>query len=138
MKCSQCDSIEFVLTGLKKVGERLIYSEGLEQYEIKPIICKSCGHIEWFIRVGNLTGVKQFYSKYITDENYIDSNFPIEAINFSLRTYNCLKKAGINIVGDLTKKTEEEMKKVRNLGHKSLNEVNQVLEAMNLSFTKSN
>ena len=41
----------------------------------------------------------------------------------SVRSYNCLKRAGIHTVQDLTKKTEEEMLKVRNLGKKSLDEV---------------
>ena len=47
----------------------------------------------------------------------------IEDLDLSVRSYNCLKRAGIHTVQDLTKKTEEEMLKVRNLGKKSLDEV---------------
>ena len=47
----------------------------------------------------------------------------IEELDLSVRSYNCLKRAGINTVYDLTEKSEAEMMKVRNLGHKSLEEV---------------
>ena len=61
----------------------------------------------------------------------------IEELDFSVRSYNCLKRASINTVDDLCKKTEEEMMKVRNLGKKSLEEVYKKLEAMGLSFAKT-
>ena len=47
----------------------------------------------------------------------------IEELDLSVRSYNCLKRAGINTVQELTNKTEEDMMKVRNLGRKSLDEV---------------
>ncbi len=47
----------------------------------------------------------------------------IEELDLSVRSYNCLKRAGIHTVEDLTRKTEEDMLKVRNLGKKSLEEV---------------
>jgi hypothetical protein len=47
----------------------------------------------------------------------------IEALELSVRSYNCLKRAGINTVADITSKSEQEMTKVRSLGRKSLNEV---------------
>ena len=47
----------------------------------------------------------------------------IEELDLSVRSYNCLKRAGINTVEDLINKTEEDMMKVRNLGRKSLEEV---------------
>lgn len=56
----------------------------------------------------------------------------IEELDLSVRSYNCLKRAGINTVEDLTNKTEEEMMKVRNLGKKSLEEVIGKLEALGL------
>ncbi|MDD2534021.1 MAG: DNA-directed RNA polymerase subunit alpha [Eubacteriales bacterium] len=58
----------------------------------------------------------------------------IEDLDFSVRTYNCLKRAGINSVNDLVAKSEEDMMKVRNLGKKSLEEVIQKLEEMGLSL----
>ncbi|MGE5599725.1 MAG: DNA-directed RNA polymerase subunit alpha [Bacteroidota bacterium] len=61
----------------------------------------------------------------------------IEELDLSVRSYNCLKRAGINTVEELTRKTEEDMMKVRNLGRKSLEEVQQKLEALGLSLRKA-
>lgn len=58
----------------------------------------------------------------------------IEELNLSVRSFNCLKRANINTVEDLTNKTEEEMIKVRNLGRKSLEEVEHKLAMMGLSL----
>ncbi|MDK6269497.1 DNA-directed RNA polymerase subunit alpha C-terminal domain-containing protein, partial [Lactobacillus mulieris] len=57
----------------------------------------------------------------VNDEKVLDRT--IEDLDLSVRSYNCLKRAGINTVFDLTEKTEPEMMKVRNLGRKSLEEV---------------
>ncbi len=61
---------------------------------------------------------------------------PIEDLDLSVRSYNCLKRAGIHTLGELVEKTEEDMMKVRNLGKKSLKEVKQKLEELNLSLAK--
>lgn len=61
----------------------------------------------------------------------------IEELDLSVRSYNCLKRAGINTIGELVQKTEEEMMKVRNLGKKSLEEVEQKLSELGLSLAKS-
>ncbi|HPU01488.1 MAG: DNA-directed RNA polymerase subunit alpha [Firmicutes bacterium] len=61
----------------------------------------------------------------------------IEDLDLSVRSYNCLKRAGINTVGELVRKTEEEMMKVRNLGKKSFEEVEQKLKELGFSFSKS-
>ena len=58
----------------------------------------------------------------------------IEELDLSVRSYNCLKRAGINTVQNLTEKTEEEMLKVRNLGRKSFDEVVQKLDSLGLSL----
>ena len=58
----------------------------------------------------------------------------IEELDLSVRSFNCLKRAGINTVEDLINKTQEDMMKVRNLGHKSLEEVINKLDAMGLSL----
>lgn len=58
----------------------------------------------------------------------------IEDLDLSVRSYNCLKRANINTVGELTQKTEEEMMKVRNLGRKSLKEVVQKLHDIGLDL----
>ncbi|HRR89874.1 MAG TPA: DNA-directed RNA polymerase subunit alpha C-terminal domain-containing protein, partial [Eubacteriales bacterium] len=61
----------------------------------------------------------------------------VEDLDLSVRSYNCLKRASINTVEDLTKKTEEDMLKVRNLGRKSLEEVIKKLEDLGLSLRRS-
>ncbi|KYD15407.1 DNA-directed RNA polymerase subunit alpha [Geobacillus sp. 44B] len=60
----------------------------------------------------------------------------IEELDLSVRSYNCLKRAGINTVQELTQKTEEDMMKVRNLGRKSLEEVKAKLAELGLSLRK--
>jgi DNA-directed RNA polymerase subunit alpha len=58
----------------------------------------------------------------------------IEELDLSVRSYNCLKRAGINTVQELITKTEEDMMKVRNLGRKSLEEVQEKLEELGLGL----
>ena len=61
---------------------------------------------------------------------------PIEELDLSVRSFNCLKRATINTVEDLTNRTEEDMIKVRNLGKKSLEEVIQKLHSLGLDLKK--
>ncbi len=61
----------------------------------------------------------------------------IEELDLSVRSFNCLKRAGINTVHDLTSRTEDEMMKVRNLGKKSLEEVQHKLADLGLYLTKA-
>lgn len=61
----------------------------------------------------------------------------IEELDLSVRSYNCLKRAGINTVDELVQRNEEEMMKVRNLGRKSLEEVQQKLQGLGLSLRHS-
>ncbi len=58
----------------------------------------------------------------------------IDDLDFSVRAYNCLKRAGVNTLGDLTDKSEVEMMKIRNLGKKSLKEVIEKVKDMGLRF----
>ncbi|NMB19827.1 MAG: DNA-directed RNA polymerase subunit alpha [Firmicutes bacterium] len=61
----------------------------------------------------------------------------VEELDLSVRSYNCLKRAGINSVDELIRKTEEDMMKVRNLGKKSLQEIKEKLGDLGLSLRKS-
>jgi DNA-directed RNA polymerase subunit alpha len=63
-------------------------------------------------------------------------NTPVEELELSVRSSNCLKRADIHTVRDLTEKTQNDMMKVRNLGWKSLEEVIVKLNSMGLSFLK--
>ena len=68
----------------------------------------------------------------VSDDRVLDRT--IEELDLSVRSYNCLKRAGINTVFDLTEKTEPEMMKVRNLGRKSLEEVKVKLADLGLGL----
>ena len=60
----------------------------------------------------------------------------IEELDLSVRSFNCLKRAGINTVEDLTNRTEDDMMKVRNLGRKSLEEVVQKLNSLGFDLAR--
>ena len=60
----------------------------------------------------------------------------IEELDLSVRSFNCMKRAGINTVEDLINKSEDEMMKVRNLGRKSLEEVMAKLDSLGFTLTK--
>jgi DNA-directed RNA polymerase subunit alpha len=62
---------------------------------------------------------------------------PIEELDLSVRSFNCLKRANIHTIQDLVNKSEEEMMKVRNLGKKSYDEVVFKLQNLGLSLKKS-
>ena len=59
----------------------------------------------------------------------------IEDLDLSVRSFNCLKRANINTVGDLINKSEEEMMKVRNLGKKSFDEVKEKLQSLGFELS---
>ena len=61
----------------------------------------------------------------------------IDELDLSVRSFNCLKRAGINTVEELTQRNEDDMMRVRNLGRKSLEEVQQKLQALGLSLRQS-
>lgn len=71
-------------------------------------------------------------TEVVSDEKVLDRT--IEELDLSVRSYNCLKRAGINTVYDLTEKSETEMMKVRNLGRKSLEEVKVKLHDLGLGL----
>ena len=71
------------------------------------------------------------------DHKAIALEMTIEELELSVRSFNCLKRAAINTVDELTNRTEEDMMKVRNLGKKSLDEVKHKLEELGLSLKQS-
>lgn len=68
------------------------------------------------------------------DKNEKKLEMTIEELDLSVRSYNCLKRAGINTVQELTDKSEADMMRVRNLGRKSLEEVKNKLTDLGLSL----
>ena len=92
-------------------------------------------HLELLSEVD--TSVSQMDSlmqDFVNEGNAKKINMSIDDLDLTVRSYNCLKRAGISTVEELTQKTEEEMSRVRNLGKKSLKEVKEKLQALNLSF----
>jgi DNA-directed RNA polymerase subunit alpha len=63
-----------------------------------------------------------------------DMALPIEELNLSVRSYNCLKREGVNTVGELTQKSEQELMDIRNFGQKSIDEVKGKLEELALGL----
>lgn len=94
-------------------------------------------HLNLFI--GLSEGTQGFEIMADKEEDIKDKvmEMSIEEMELSVRSFNCLKRAGINTVSELTQKTEEEMIKIRNLGKKSLDEVTLKLEEMGLGFAPS-
>ncbi|MGB9680010.1 MAG: DNA-directed RNA polymerase subunit alpha [Thermoanaerobacteraceae bacterium] len=96
--------------------------------------------IKYFKKFMTFTGEYQTADIFVEKpEKKIEKplDMTIEELDLSVRSYNCLKRANINTVEDLTQKTEEEMMKVRNLGKKSLEEVVQKLKSLGLSLKKN-
>ena len=81
--------------------------------------------------IANVSGIMQ--------EKHVDTmtktlETPIEEVEFSVRAYNCLKRAGIHTIQDLVNKRQVEVNKIRNLGKKSLQEVLDKVDALGLQF----
>lgn len=94
-------------------------------------------HLALFVGLTeNVSDMEVMVEKEQDDENRV-MEMSIEELDLSVRSYNCLKRAGINTVAELTQKTEEDMMKVRNLGRKSLDEVKKKLAELNLSLAES-
>jgi DNA-directed RNA polymerase subunit alpha len=93
-------------------------------------------HYETIVELSEQEIEPNFMVERKSEEKNRNLEKPIEDLDLSVRSYNCLKRAGIHTLGELIEKSEEDMMKVRNLGKKSLKEVKQKLEEMNLSLAK--
>ena len=91
-------------------------------------------HFEKFLGVAEITRDINIEKDVAPVEENKYENFAIEELDLSVRSYNCLKRAGIQTVLELTERTEEDMMKVKNLGKKSLKEIKEKLAACGLSF----
>ncbi|MDF2520644.1 MAG: DNA-directed polymerase, alpha subunit [Clostridia bacterium] len=94
-------------------------------------------HLKLFITLTDHVGNVEIMVEKEEDKKEKVLEMTIEELDLSVRSFNCLKRAGINTVEELTQRTEEDMMKVRNLGRKSLEEVQQKLEALGLSLKPS-
>lgn len=73
----------------------------------------------------------------VVEESDPELEIPIEELNLTQRSYNCLKREGIHTVGELVKRTEQDLLDIRNFGQKSIDEVKEKLEARDLSLKPS-
>lgn len=91
-------------------------------------------HLSLFVNLTEKVDEVEIATEKDEDERERILDMTIEELDLSVRSYNCLKRAGINTVGELINKTEDDMMKVRNLGKKSLEEVQQKLEELNFAL----
>ena len=94
-------------------------------------------HISLFVALSDTISGMDILVSRSEDRQQKVLEMNIEEMDLSVRSYNCLKRAGIHTVADLTRKTEEDMLKVRNLGRKSLDEVIAKLRTFGLDLKAS-
>ena len=95
-----------------------------------------CEHLNLFVDLSENAKTAEVMVEKEDDEKEKVLEMSIDELELSVRSYNCLKRAGINTVEELTNRTPEDMMKVRNLGRKSLEEVLAKLDELGLSLSK--
>ena len=109
----------------------------LKPYEALSLAAKvMTGHLELFIDLSEATKNTQIMIEKEESKKEKVLEMSIEDLELSVRSFNCLKRAGISTVEDLTNKSEADMMKVRNLGKKSLDEVTNKLHSLGLDFAR--
>ena len=91
-------------------------------------------HLELFSALEDITNFENIMDETVVEEHDKYQDMSIEELDLSVRSYNCLKRANIQTVQELTAKTEDDMMKVKNLGKKSLKEIKEKLKSCGLSF----
>lgn len=91
-------------------------------------------HLEKFVNLSDITNDINIEKDDTPVEENKYENIQIEELDLSVRSYNCLKRAGIQTVMELTEKSEEDMMKYKNLGKKSFKEIKDKLASIGLSF----
>ena len=109
----------------------------LKSHEALSLAAKvMTGHLELFIDLSEATKNTQIMIEKEESKKEKVLEMSIEELELSVRSFNCLKRAGIATVEDLTNKSETDMLKVRNLGKKSFDEVTAKLHSLGLDFAK--
>ena len=94
-------------------------------------------HLQVVVELSEKAASSDYMIEAESDDQNRRLEMTIDELDLTVRSYNCLKRAGINTVAELAVKTEEDMIKVRNLGRKSLKEIKEKLEALGLGFKKN-
>ena len=128
-----------------RVGQRVDYDKltievwtdgSLKPFESLSLAAKvMTSHLELFIDLSETAKNTQVMVEKEESKKEKVLEMPIEELELSVRSYNCLKRAGISTVEDLANKSQEDMMKVRNLGKKSLDEVTKKLIDLGLGFS---
>ena len=115
-----------------------VWTDGsLKSHEALCLAAKvMTGHLELFIDLSEATKNTQIMIEKEESKKEKVLEMSIEELELSVRSFNCLKRAGIATVEDLTNKSETDMLKVRNLGKKSFDEVTAKLHSLGLDFAK--
>ncbi len=115
-----------------------VWTDGsLKAHEALSLAAKvMTGHLELFIDLSEATKNTQVMVEKEESKKEKVLEMSIEELELSVRSFNCLKRAGIATVEDLTNKSETDMMKVRNLGKKSFDEVTAKLHSLGLDFAK--
>ena len=115
-----------------------VWTDGsLQAHEALSLAAKvMTGHLELFIDLSEATRNTQVMIEKEESKKEKVLETSIEELELSVRSFNCLKRAGIATVEDLTNKSESDMMKVRNLGKKSLDEVIAKLHSLGLNFAE--
>ena len=115
-----------------------VWTDGsLKAYEALSLAAKVItGHLELFIDLSETAKNTQVMVEKEESKAAKVLEMSIEDLELSVRSFNCLKRAGISTVQDLANKTESDMMKVRNLGKKSLDEVTHKLRSLGLDFAE--
>lgn len=129
-----------------RVGQRVDYDKltievwtdgSLKPYEALSLAAKvMTGHLDLFIDLSETAKNTQVMVEKEESKKEKVLEMSIEDLELSVRSFNCLKRAGISTVEDLTNKTISDMMKVRNLGKKSLDEVTNKLHLLGLDFIR--
>ena len=122
---------------LDKLTIELWTDGSLKPYEALSLAAKiMTEHLELFIDLSEISKNTQVMVEKEESKKEKVLETSIEELELSVRSFNCLKRAGISTVEDLTNKSEADMMKVRNLGKKSLDEVIAKLHSLGLSFAE--
>ena len=115
-----------------------VWTDGsLKAHEALSLAAKvMTGHLELFIDLSETAKNTQVMVEKEESKKEKVLEMPIEELELSVRSFNCLKRAGIATVEDLTNKSETDMMKVRNLGKKSFDEVTAKLHSLGLDFAQ--
>ena len=129
-----------------RVGQRVDYDKltievwtdgSLKPYEALSLAAKvMTEHLELFIDLSEATKNTQVMIEKEESKKEKVLEMSIEDLELSVRSFNCLKRAGISTVEDLANRSEADMMKVRNLGKKSLDEVTNKLHSLGLDFSR--